>query len=260
MKYNLLKGKNGIIFGVMNEKSIAWKVAKACSREGANLVLTNTLSGSRLGNINKLSNQIKSKLVICDTSSLKDIKKLFSIALDYFNKKIDFLLHSIAMSFNIRRNMSYTHINYDLLTKGWNISSVSFHKIMQIAWDLDAINKYGSIVALTYIASHKFVPYYNDMSDYKSYLESVSRNFGYYWANKRKVRVNTVSQSPTYTQSSTSISFFKKLYAFSQKTSPLGNASGKDCANYIVTLFSDLTRKVTMQNLYHDGGFSSVIL
>ncbi|WP_185855747.1 enoyl-ACP reductase FabI [Blattabacterium cuenoti] len=256
MSYNLLKGKKGIIFGALDENSIAWKVAERAYEEKASFILTNSPVSLRIGKLHELSNKTKSIIIPADATSLSDINILFEKTLDLFGGKIDFLLHSIAMSINIRKGLSYPYINYEFLKKGWDISAVSFHKIMKVAWDRKAFNKWGSIVALTYIASKISFPHYVDMSDYKSYLESITRNFGYYWGIKEKVRVNTVSQSPCLTRSSKSIKGFDKFFLLSEKISPLGNATAQDCANYIITLFSDLTKKVTMQNLYHDGGFS----
>ncbi|WP_185869871.1 enoyl-ACP reductase FabI [Blattabacterium cuenoti] len=258
MSYNLLNGKKGIIFGALDENSIAWKVAERAYEEKASFVLTNTPASLRIGKIHELSRKTRSIIIPSDATSVQDINILFDKTLDHFGGKIDFLLHSIAMSMNIRKGLNYTSLNYEFLRKGWEISAVSYHKIMQIAWEKKAINKWGSIVALTYIASQRSFPHYVDMSDYKSYLESVTRNFGYHWGIKEKVRVNTVSQSPSITRAAKSIKEFKKFFILSDKISPLGNASAQDCANYIITLFSDLTRKVTMQNLYHDGGFSKI--
>ncbi|WP_185869297.1 enoyl-ACP reductase FabI [Blattabacterium cuenoti] len=257
MYYNLLKGKKGIIFGALDENSIAWKVAERAYEEKASFVLTNTPASLRIGKIHELSNKTKSIVIPADATSISDLNILFEKTLDHFGGKIDFLLHSIAMSMNIRKGLNYTSLNYEFLRKGWEISAVSYHKIMQTAWNKKAMNKWGSIVALTYIASQRSFPFYGDMSDYKSYLESITRNFGYYWGVKEKVRVNTVSQSPSLTRAAKAIEDFHKFFIFSGKMSPLGNASAQDCANYIITLFSDLTRKVTMQNLYHDGGFSN---
>ncbi|WP_185865246.1 enoyl-ACP reductase FabI [Blattabacterium cuenoti] len=256
MSYNLLKGKKGIIFGALDENSIAWKVAERAYEENATFVLTNTPISLRMGKIHDLSNKTKSIVIPADATSIYDLDMLFEKTLDFLGGKIDFLLHSIAMSLNIRKKIDYPFLNYDFLKKGWDISAVSFHKIMKIAWNKNVMNEWGSIVALTYIASHRSYPFYGDMADYKAYLESIARNFGYYWGNKKKVRVNTVSQSPIITRSSRAIKEFDKFFTFSEKMSPLGNSSAEDCANYIITLFSDLTKKVTMQNLYHDGGFS----
>ncbi|BBA17778.1 enoyl-[acyl-carrier-protein] reductase [Blattabacterium punctulatus CPU2] len=256
MSYNLLKGKKGIIFGALDENSIAWKVAERAYKEKASFILTNTPAALRMGKIYELSHKTESMVVPADATSIIDLNILFDKALDHFGGKIDFLLHSIAMSINIRKGIPYTSINYEFLRKGWEISAVSYHKIMQTAWSKNAMNKWGSIVALTYVASKRSFSYYGDMSDYKSYLESITRNFGYHWGIKKKVRVNTVSQSPSVTKAAKSIKGFNQFFILSEKISPLGNASAQDCANYIITLFSDFTRKVTMQNLYHDGGFS----
>ncbi|WP_185877082.1 enoyl-ACP reductase FabI [Blattabacterium cuenoti] len=255
--YNLLKGKKGIIFGAFDENSIAWKVAERAYKEKASFVLTNTPASLRVGKIQELSKKTNSIVISADATSICDLNILFEKTLDHFGGKIDFLLHSIAMSINIRKKLAYPSLNYEFLRKGWEISAVSYHKIMQTAWNKKAMNRWGSIVAITYIASQRSFPFYGDMSDYKSYLESITRNFGYYWGVKEKVRVNTVSQSPSVTRSAKSIEGFDKFLVFSEKMSPLGNATAEDCANYIITLFSDLTRKVTMQNLYHDGGFSN---
>ncbi|WP_185883153.1 enoyl-ACP reductase FabI [Blattabacterium cuenoti] len=257
MSYNLLIGKKGIIFGALDEDSIAWKVAERAHEEKAILVLTNTPASLRIGNIHKLSEKTNSMMIPADATSISDLHMLFDKALIHFGGKIDFLLHSIAMSINLRKGFTYPCINYEFLKKGWDISAVSFHKIMKVAWEKQAMKKWGSIVALTYIASQRCFPHYGDMSDYKCYLESITRNFGYYWGKEKKVRVNTISQSPCVTRSSKSIQGLQQFMMMSEKISPLGNATSQDCANYIITLFSDLTRKVTMQNLYHDGGFSS---
>lgn len=258
MSYKLLKGKKGIVFGAMNENSIAWKTAECIYKEGGRLLLTNTKLAIKLGNLNQLAKKINSEIIESDATNINDIENVFEKFLSIFNSKIDFILHSIGMSINIRKNIHYTNTNYNFLNKGWDISALSFHKIMKIAWNKNIMNKWGSIVALTYIASQRVFPEYNDMSDNKAYLESIARNFGYHWGIKNKVRVNTVSQSPTFTTAGMGIKNFDKFLKHSNDISPLGNASAKDCAKYIVTLFSDLTKKVTMQNLYHDGGFSKL--
>lgn len=259
MCFNLLKGKKGIIFGVLNENSIAWQVAKYAYEEGASIILSNTPIAARIGNIYQLAKQIQAYTLLADATSIIDLEILFDQSIKFFNGKIDFILHSIAMSENIRKNINYTDLDYNFLKKGWDISAVSFHKIMKIAWNKNVINEWGSIVAVTYIASQRVLPNYNDMSDYKAYLESITRNFGYYWGT-RNIRVNTVSQSPTFTTASKKINNFNNFFHYADKISPLGNASAEECAKYIITLFSDLTKKVTMQNLYHDGGFSKTII
>ncbi|WGH26395.1 MAG: SDR family oxidoreductase [Candidatus Bostrichicola ureolyticus] len=253
----LLHNKKGIIFGALNEDSIAWKVAERAYEEGADIVLSNTPIALKKGNIYKLSKNTNSIIIPADATSLKDIENLFNKTIEHFNGKIDFLLHSIAMSINIRKERAYTNIDYNWLQKSWDISAVSFHKIMKIAWDKDAINEWGSIIALTFIGAKRIFTGYNDMADHKAYIESIARSFGYYWGKKCKVRVNTVSQSPTITTAGKGIKNFDIFLRYANELSPLGNASSEDCSNYIITLFSDLTKKVTMQNLYHDGGFSN---
>lgn len=257
MSYGLLKGKKGIIFGALDSNSIAWKVAELAHQEGAEFVLTNAPVALRMGELNGLAEKTGSDIVPADATSMEDLGKLFDHALEKF-EKIDFILHSIGMSVNVRKGKQYTDINYDWLMKGWDISAVSFHKVMKTAWDKDAMNEWGSILALTYIAAQRTFPGYNDMADNKAYLESIARSFGYEWGNKNKVRVNTISQSPTLTTAGQGIKGFNGFVDFAKEMSPLGNATADDCANYCITLFSDLTKMVTMQNLFHDGGFSNV--
>lgn len=251
----LLNNKKGIIFGALDNNSIGWKVAEKCFEQGAEFILSNTPTAIRIGKIHELAKKTNSQIVNADVTIIEDISNLFKIVIKKF-KKIDFILHSIGMSINIRKNIKYTNINYDWLTKGWNISAVSFHKIMKVAWETNCMNKWGSILALSYIASHRFFPEYNDMSDNKAYLESIARSFGYYFGKSKKVRVNTISQSPTYTTAAKKLKNFNKFIDFSNSLSPLGNANAEDCANYCVIMFSDFTKKITMQNLFHDGGFS----
>ena len=257
MSYHLLKGKKGIIFGALNENSIAWKLAERAYQEGASFVLTNSPVAMRIGKIKKLSEITNSLVIPADATSMEDLNSLFEKTMKHFRGKIDFILHSIGMSINVRKNCSYTDSHYDWLQKGWDISAVSFHKVMKTAWGKEAMNNWGSIVALTYIAAQRVFPDYNDMADHKAYLESIARNFGYYWSKKYKVRVNTISQSPTSTTAGQGIKGFDAFMKYTQNVSPLGNTTSNQCADYIITLFSDLTRGVTMQNLYHDGGFSA---
>ncbi|XCI74890.1 MAG: SDR family oxidoreductase [Flavobacteriales bacterium] len=257
MSYELLKEKNGLVFGALDENSIAWKVAECAYQEGASFVLSNAPIALRMGKIDQLAKKTQAVVIPADATSMEDLGKLFDETLKYFDGKIDFILHAIGMSINVRKDRSYTDLNYDWLHKGWDISAVSFHKVMKTAWDKDAMNEWGSIVALTYIAGQRSFPDYNDMADHKSYLESVARNFGYHWGLKCKVRVNTVSQSPTPTTAGKGVKGFDGFLRYAEALSPLGNASARDCAEYVITLFSDLTKRVTMQNLYHDGGFST---
>lgn len=255
MSYGLLKGKKGIIFGALNDQSIAWKVAERCHEEGAKFILSNAPIAMRMGEIDELAKKTGSDVIPADATSVEDLDKLFAHAEEKFGK-IDFILHSIGMSVNIRKGKAYTDLNYDFLEKGWDVSSVSFHKVMKAAWDKDIMNEWGSILALTYIAAQRTFPNYGDMADNKSYLESIARSFGYYWG-ERKVRVNTISQSPVMTKAGAGVKGISGFFNFADSMSPLGNADAMDCANYCVSLFSDLTRKVTMQNLFHDGGFSN---
>ncbi len=258
MVENLLKEKKGIIFGALNDKSIAWKVAEKAHEQGAEFILSNTDVAIRMGTINELAEKTGSLVVGADATSSEDIKKLFEKTLENFNGKIDFVLHSIGMSPNVRKGIPYTDINYPNFIKTLDISALSFHKILQIAYHMDAINEWGSVVALTYVAAQRTLAGYNDMGDAKALLESIGRSFGYVYGRNHKVRINTVSQSPTPTTAGSGVSGIDSLLDFSERMSPLGNATAAEAADYIILLFSDLTRKVTMQNLYHDGGFSSM--
>ncbi len=257
MGYNLLKGKRGIITGALDENSIAWKVALKAHEEGATFVLTNAPIAMRMGEINKLAEQTGSKIIPADATSVEDLTKLYTESMAHLGGKIDFVLHSIGMSVNIRKNIPYTELNYDFYQKGIDVSALTLHKMLAVAHKLDALNQHASVVALTYIAAQKVYPFYTDMADIKAMLESIARTFGYHYGKHKQVRINTVSQSPTKTTAGGGIKGFTEFYDFAQQQSPLGNASAEDCANYCITLFSDLTRMVTMQNLYHDGGYSS---
>jgi enoyl-[acyl-carrier protein] reductase I len=256
MSYNLLKGKKGIIFGALDEKSIAWKTALRCHEEGGELILTNAPVAMRLGAINKLAEEVKAIVIPCDVTSNDDMVNLITKSKEHFGGGVDFILHSVGMSINMRKGKSYTEIDYLANQKTLDISAISLHRLLATAMRLDAINDWGSVVALTYIAAQRVFPDYNEMADAKALLESVTRSFGYHYALKKHVRVNTVSQSPTRTTAGSGVKGFDGFISYAEKMSPLGNASAEDCANYIVTLFSDLTRYVTMQNLFHDGGFS----
>ena len=255
---NLLEGKKGIIFGALNDMSIAWKVAEKAYEQGAEFVLTNTPVSMRLGEIDELAAKCNTIVVPADATSVKDIENLFAIAMEKFGGKIDFVLHSIGMSLNVRKKRPYDDIDYDYLHKTLDISAISFHKVMQVAKKMDAVNEWGSIVALSYIAAQRTLFEYNDMADAKAALESIARSFGYIYGREKHIRVNTISQSPTLTTAGSGVKGINGLMDFTERMSPLGNATAEECANYCITLFSDLTRKVTMQNLYHDGGFSSM--
>lgn len=257
MSHQLLKGKKGIIFGALDEKSIAWKTALKCYEEGAQIVLSNAPVALRMGEINKLAETCGNAPVIgADVTNMDDLKNLMEQSMQHFGGKIDFILHSIGMGINVRKGKHYTEMNYEWNQKTNDISAMSLHRILRTAWDLDALNEWGSVVALTYIAAQRVFPDYNEMADAKALLESVTRSFGYHYAVKKKVRVNTISQSPTRTTAGSGVKGFDGFINYAEKMSPLGNASSEDCANYVAVMFSDLTRMVTMQNLFHDGGFS----
>jgi enoyl-[acyl-carrier protein] reductase I len=257
MSYNLLKGKKGIIFGALDENSIAWKTAERVHEEGGTFVLTNAPIAMRMGKIKDLAEKTGSEIIPADATNVEDIQNLIEKSMEILGGKIDFVLHSIGMSVNVRKGRHYTDLKYDWLTKGWDVSAVSFHKVMQTLYKTDAMNEWGSIVALTYMAAQRTFPDYNDMADNKAYLESIARSFGYFFGKEKSVRVNTISQSPTPTTAGQGVKGFDGFISYAEKMSPLGNATALDCANYTVTLFSDLTKRVTMQNLYNDGGFSN---
>jgi enoyl-[acyl-carrier protein] reductase I len=256
MPYQLLKGKKGIIFGALDEKSIAWQTALRCHEEGAELVLTNAPVALRMGEINKLATTVNAPVISADVTNMDDLKKLFEQSMQHWGGKVDFVLHSVGMSLNVRKNKHYTEMDYGFNQKTMDISAISLHKVLKTAWDLDAINEWGSVVALTYIAAQRVFPDYNEMADAKALLESITRSFGYHYGVKKKVRVNTVSQSPTRTTAGSGVKGFDGFISYAEKMSALGNANAIQCADYLVTLFSDLTKMVTMQNLFHDGGFS----
>lgn len=258
MTHNLLKGKRGIIFGALNEDSIAWKVAVKAVEEGASITLSNTAMALRMGTLDKLSEQLSAPVIAADATSVDDLANVFSESVRLLGGKIDFVLHSIGMSPNVRKHRTYDDLDYNYLQKTLDISAISFHKMLQVAKKQDAIAEYGSVVALTYVAAQRTFFGYNDMADAKSMLESIARSFGYIYGREKHVRINCISQSPTPTTAGKGIKDMDNLMDFANKMSPLGNATADDCADYCVTLFSDLTRKVTMQTLFHDGGFSSM--
>lgn len=258
MANNLLKGKKGIVFGALNDMSIAWKVAQRAHEEGAEFVLTNAPIAMRMGEINKLAEACGNVPVIpADATNMEDIENLFDKTLEHFGGKIDFILHSIGMSPNVRKGKHYTETNYDFYHKTMDISAMSLHRVLKVAYEKDAINEWGSVIALTYIAAQRVFPDYNDMADAKSLLESISRSFGYHYGVKKKVRINTISQSPVMTTAGSGVKGFDEFLAYANEMSPLGNADADACANYVLSMFSDYTRYVTMQNLFHDGGFSN---
>ena len=256
--YNLLKGKKGIIFGALDSKSIAWKVAERAHEEGAKFVLTNAPVAMRLGTITELAEKTGSEIIAADATSIMDLEDLVDGAMKILGGKIDFVLHSIGMSVNVRRGNHYTLQDYNFTKTGFDVSALSFHRVMSVLYKKDAMNEWGSVVALSYMAAQRVFPDYNDMADNKAYLESVARSFGYFFGRDKKVRVNTISQSPTPTTAGSGVKGFDGFIAYAEKMSPLGNATALECADYTISLFSDLTKKVTLQNLFHDGGFSNM--
>ena len=258
MSNQLLKGKRGIIFGALDPNSIAWITAERVHEEGGKFVLTNAPIAMRMGTINELSKKTGAKVIPADATSLEDLQNLVEQSVEILGGKLDFILHSIGMSVNVRKGRPYTDQKYDWTQKGSDVSAMSFHKVMQTLYKADAMNKWGSIVALSYMAAQRVFPDYNDMADNKAYLESIARSFGYFFGRDKKVRVNTISQSPTPTTAGKGVKGFDGFIAYAEKMSPLGNATALDCANYTITLFSDLTKRVTLQNLYNDGGFSNM--
>lgn len=258
MAHNLLKGKRGIIFGALDENSIAWKTAEKVHEEGGKFVLTNAPIAMRMGSINTLAEKTNSEIIPADATNIDDLKNLVTKSQELLGGKLDFVLHSIGMSINVRKGKHYTDQNYDWTHKGLDVSAMSFHKVMQVLYHEDAMNEWGSIVALTYMAAQRVFPDYNDMADNKAFLESIARSFGYHFGKNKKVRVNTISQSPTPTTAGKGVKGFDGFIEYAEKMSPLGNATAQDCADYTVTLFSDLTKRVTLQNLFNDGGFSNM--
>lgn len=258
MSYNLLKGKRGVIFGALNDKSIAWKVAEKAVEEGAIITLSNTPVAVRMGEVSQLGEKLNAEVIPADATNIEDLEMVFQRSMEVLGGKIDFILHSIGMSPNVRKKRLYDDIDYDLLGKTLDISAISFHKMIQAAKKLDAIAEYGSILALSYIAAQRTMFGYNDMADAKALLESIARSFGYIYGREKHVRINTISQSPTATTAGSGVKGMDSLMDFANRMSPLGNATAEECADYCIMMFSDLSRKVTMQNLFHDGGFSSM--
>lgn len=258
MTYNLLKGKKGIIFGALDEKSIAWKVAEKSFEEGAVFTLTNTPTAMRFGQIDELARKCKAEIIPADATSVADLENLVTKSMEILGGQVDFILHSIGMSMNVRKHRVYNDLDYNFFDKTLDISALSFHKLLQTCYKLNAISEWGSVVALSYIAAQRTLYGYNDMADAKALLESISRSFGYIYGRERRIRVNTISQSPTLTTAGSGVKGIDGLMDFTERMSPLGNATAEECANFTIVMFSDLSKKVTMQNIYHDGGFSSM--
>lgn len=255
MSHNLLKGKKGIIFGALDDRSIAWRVALACKREGADFVLSNAPIALRLGVLDALSTETGAPIFPCDVSKEDEVAELMKKTKEHLGG-VDFILHAIGMSPNVRKKVEYADLNYTWFQQTLDISAVSLHKVLHFAEAEGVLNDGASVVALSYIGAQRIFSKYSDMNDAKALLESIARNFGSRLAH-RGIRVNTISQGPTKTSAGTGIKGFDGMYTFADKIAPLGNPSADECADYCVTLFSDLTRKVTMQNLFHDGGFSA---
>jgi len=257
MANGILKGKKGIVFGALNEASIAWKVAQRCIEEGAEIILTNAPVAKKIGQTEDLAKELKTEVIYCDVTKMEDLENLVSQSMEKLGGKLDFVLHSVGMSLNVRKKKAYTDLNYDWMHTSLDISAMSFHRLMQVLWKQDAVKDWGSIMALTYIAAQRTFPDYSEMAEAKSMLESIARSFGYHYGTAKKVRVNTISQSPTMTTAGSGVGGFDAFFNYADKMSPLGNASADACADYVITMFSDYTKMVTMQNLYHDGGFSN---
>ena len=260
MSHNLLKGKKGIIFGALDNKSIAWKIAEKAYEEGATFTLSNTPVALRFGEINRLSQLCNAEIIPADATSTKDLENVFTRSMEILGGKVNFVLHSIGMSLNMRKQRDYDDVDYDYFLKTIDISALSFHKMLQVAKKLDAIDEWGSVLALSYIAAQRTLVGYNDMADAKALLESIARSFGYIYGREKHVRINTISQSPTRTTAGSGIKGIDGLLDFTERMSPLGNATSDECADFSIVLFSDLSRKITMQNIYHDGGFSSMAM
>ena len=253
----ILKGKKGIISGALDESSIAWKVAERCHDEGAEFTLTNAPMAMRMGKINELGEKCNAEVIGADLTSIEEIENLYEKSLSKLNGKIDFILNSVGMSPNVRKKKEYGDLNYDWLNKTLDVSAISFHKMLQVAEKNNVLNEWSSSVALSYVAAQRTFPFYSDMAEAKSLLESIARSYGYRLGKLNNSRVNTISQSPTITTAGSGISGFQAFFNYAEKMSPLGNATADECANYCIFLFSDMSKKITMQNLFHDGGFSS---
>jgi enoyl-[acyl-carrier protein] reductase I len=211
----------------------------------------------RMGEINNLAAACgNAQIIPCDVSKDEDMQNLVSKSMEILGGKIDFVLHSVGMSMNIRKGKTYTELDYKFMHDTLDISAISFHRLMKTLYNDDAMNNEGSILALTYIAAQRVFPDYSEMADAKSLLESITRSFGYHFGKRNKVRVNTISQSPTVTTAGSGVKGFGTFVDYAEALSPLGNANAEECADYVISMFSDYTKKVTMQNLFHDGGFS----
>ena len=255
--HQLLKGKKGIIFGALDPDSIAWHVAEKAFASGARFTLTNAPVALRMGKIQELAQKCETEVIGADATSMDDLSVLFTRSQEILGGQIDFVLHSIVMSLNVRKGKHYTEIDYDYYHKGLDISAISFHRTLRAAMDCHALAKGASVLALSYIAAQRVFPDYNDMADAKALLESIGRSFGYHLGKSHGIRINTISQSPTFTTAGSGVKGFDQFFRYADLISPLGNASADSCADFCVAMFSDLTRMITMQNIFHDGGFSN---
>jgi enoyl-[acyl-carrier protein] reductase I len=258
MAYNLLKGKKGIIFGALDENSIAWQVALKAKEEGSKFVLSNSPIALRKKDIFELAKATESQVIAADITEVSELEDLFEESMKILGGQIDFILHSVGMSPNVRKNIPYPELDYDYLMKTLDVSAISLHKVLSVAKKMDAISEWGSVVTLSYIASQRVFSSYSDMSQAKAMLESIVRQFGYHYGISKKVRINAVSQSPTKTTAGTGVSGFNAFYNYADAMSPLGNADASSCSDVCVFLFSDLSRMITMQTIYNDGGFSAM--
>lgn len=256
MTHNLLHNKRGLILGAVDERSLAWAVAEQCHAEGATIVLSNTETAIRLGNVRQLADRLSAPLIACDMRKDEEVEHLLQEAVRQLGGPLDFVLHACAMSNNLRRQRDYDDVNYTYYHDTLDISALSLHRLLQTAKKLDAIAEYGSVVSLTYLAAERFVHGYNDMAEAKAMLQSITRNFGAIYGQHKHVRINTISQSPTPTRAGNQVSGITPFFDYADALAPLGNANQQDCAELCVMLFSDYTRKLTMQTIYNDGGFS----
>ncbi len=255
--YGLLEGKKGVIFGALVESSIAWSIAEAVHREGGEFVLSNAPVAKRFGDLDTLAEETgDSPIIYADATKQEDLEDLFERARDEYGP-LDFVVHAIGMGVNIRKNKAYEELDYNWLHQTLDISAMSLHRVITAADEQEALADGGSIVALSYIGAQRTFSKYSEMGDAKALLESIVRSYGYRLADRR-IRLNAISQSPTRTTAGKGIEGFDAMFEFGDRISPLGNADAESCADYTVTLLSDLSRMVTMQTLYHDGGFSSM--
>lgn len=256
--YGLLRGKTGVIFGALDPNSLAWVLAERAHAEGARFVLSNAPVARRFGRLGELAEATGgSPVVYADATNDDELEAVFAAAKDAFGGPVDFVVHSIGMGFNVRKGRPYEDLKYDWYLKTLDVSAVSLHRTVSAALRQDALARGGSILAMSYIGAQRTFSEYSEMGDAKALLESVVRSYGYR-LGQRGIRINAVSQSPTRTTAGGGIKGFDAMFDFADRIAPLGNADAASCADYCVTLLSDLTRMVTMQTLYHDGGFSAM--